>query len=92
MELIFSKNFERAYKKFIRKYPDEKNKIQNVIRQISENYLDKSIGTHKLSGKLYGLFACTCGFDCRIIFSIETDNSMNKFILLIDIGTHDEVY
>jgi mRNA-degrading endonuclease YafQ of YafQ-DinJ toxin-antitoxin module len=50
MELIFSKTFERAFKKFIRKYPNEKNKIQNVIRQISENYLDKSIGAHKLSG------------------------------------------
>jgi len=92
MELIFSKTFERAYKKFIRKYPKDIIKIQNVIRQISENHLDKSLGVHKLSGKLFGLLACSCGFDCRIVFSIETDSNMDKFILLLDIGTHDEVY
>lgn len=92
MEIVFSKSFERAYKKYIRKFPGDINKLQNIIRQISENYLEHSLGTHKLSGKLSGLLGCTCGFDCRIVFSVETAKNMNKFILLIDIGTHDEVY
>ncbi len=26
------------------------------------------LGTHKLSGELYGLYACICGYDCRIVF------------------------
>ncbi len=29
-----------------------------------------SLETNKLSGKLAGLFACSCGYDCRIIFSL----------------------
>lgn len=32
---------------------------------------DSSLGTHKLSGKLDGLQSCSCGYDCRIVFSIE---------------------
>ena len=44
-------------------------------------------------GELLGLRACSCGYDCRIIFAIETDeDSKEKVILLLDIGTHDEVY
>jgi len=52
-----------------------------------------SLATHRLSGRLHGLWASSCGYDCRIIFSIKTDpDSGNEVILLLDIGTHDEVY
>lgn len=50
-----------------------------------------NLKAHKLSGKLYGLFACSCGYDCRIVFTIEK-HSGHEVILLIDIGTHSEVY
>lgn len=49
--------------------------------------------THKLSGNLIGLWALSCGFDCRIIFRIEKSLITNEnVILLIDFGTHNEVY
>lgn len=51
------------------------------------------LGTYKLSGELFGLWACSCGYDCRIIFALEIDpGSSEEIILLLDIGTHDEVY
>ena len=51
------------------------------------------LGAHKLGGELLGLRACSCGYDCRIVFSIEQDKETGKeVILLLDIGTHDEVY
>jgi mRNA-degrading endonuclease YafQ of YafQ-DinJ toxin-antitoxin module len=34
-----------------------------------------------------GLQSCSCGYDCRIVFSVEPEQ-----IVLLDIGTHDEVY
>ncbi len=53
----------------------------------------QGLGTHKLSGVLSGLWACSCGYDCRIVFSLETDTTTgNEVILLLDIGTHQEVY
>ena len=51
------------------------------------------MGTHKLEGKLADLLACSCGYDCRIVFAIKTDRETDeKIIILLDIGTHDEVY
>ena len=52
-----------------------------------------SLGTHKLSGNLNGLQSCSCGYDCRIVFSIEQGTEPDhEVIVLLDIGTHDEVY
>jgi len=42
---------------------------------------------------LAGLWACSCGYDCRIVFSLENDlENGGQIVLLIDIGSHDEVY
>lgn len=50
------------------------------------------LGTHKLSSNLSGLLSCSYGYDCRIIFSLSTDNNNEKIVILLDIGNHDEVY
>ena len=53
----------------------------------------QALNTHKLSGVLEGLWACSCGYDCRIVFSFETDpDTHDEVIVLLDIGTHDDVY
>jgi mRNA interferase YafQ len=37
--------------------------------------------------------ACSVSYDCRIIFGFEQDSETGEErILLIDIGSHDEVY
>lgn len=52
-----------------------------------------ALETHKLSGNLSGALACSCGYDCRIIFFLEQDKGSGaEVIVLVDIGTHDEVY
>lgn len=92
-KLVPSKTFEKAYIKFVSKKPFLKPTIQKALTSLEEDAFSPQLKTHKLSGNLFGLLACTCGYDCRIIFSIEKDSSTNKeVVLLIDIGTHDEVY
>ena len=44
--------------------------------------------THKLTGRLEGLWAFSVSFDCRVIFKFLGKTE----ILMIDIGGHDEVY
>jgi len=57
-----------------------------------QKYLKRSFNsrlrTHKLTGKLEGLWAFSVNFDCRIIFKFLSKTEA----LLIDIGGHDEVY
>lgn len=85
--------FRRAYRKFIRRNPALQERVQNTLRQMSADVFSPVLGTHKLSGELYGLLACTCGYDCRIVFSIQIDQDrQQEVILLISIGTHDVVY
>ena len=60
---------------------------------MQEDVFASQLSTHSLKGKLLGLKSCSCGYDCRIIFSIEVSQETNEeVIILIDIGTHDEVY
>jgi mRNA-degrading endonuclease YafQ of YafQ-DinJ toxin-antitoxin module len=60
---------------------------------MEEDIFAPALGTHKLSGALSGLRACSCGYDCRIVFSLEHDSDSGaEVIVLLDIGSHDEVY
>lgn len=71
----------------MRRNPELKDRIECVIRQMELDVFAPSLGTHALKGKPEGLQACSCGYDCRIVFAFESED-----IILIDIGTHDEVY
>lgn len=49
--------------------------------------------THKLKGELAGAWSCTVDYDCRLVFKfVQNQDTGEEEILLIDIGTHDEVY
>lgn len=93
MKLKSTRQFDRAYRKFVRRYAFLKPKIDDALHRMTVDLADPSLKTHKLDGKLRYLLACSCGYDCRIVFSIEKEKATSeKFIVLIDIGTHDEVY
>jgi hypothetical protein len=47
--------------------------------------------THKLKGKLAGSWACSAGYDLRVVFQFVKHKGADA-ILLEGIGTHDEVY
>jgi len=47
--------------------------------------------THKLKGKLEGSWACSAGYDLRIIFEFVPYEG-SEAIVLESIGTHREVY
>jgi len=92
-DLVPTPKFKRAYRKFVRRDRSLQSRIEETLRQMNADVFAPSLSAHKLSGKLSGLWGCSCGYDRRIVFSIETDPETRKeVILLLDIGTHDEVY
>jgi len=61
--------------------------------QMEKDVFAASLSTHKLSGTLEGLRARSSRYDCRIVFSIEGNPAGGgEVIVLLDIGSHDEVY
>ena len=67
--------------------------IAATLRLLQENPFAAPLATHKLKGKLAGSWACSVGYDLRIIFDfVESASRQENDILLLEIGTHEEVY
>ena len=90
-ELVFSPKFERAYRRFVKRDKGLRRKVDDALGLMKQDVYSPSLHTHKLSGELRGLFGCSCGYDRRIVFFLDTVTD-RELIVLVDIGTHDEVY
>jgi addiction module RelE/StbE family toxin len=86
--LKFSKSFERAYKKLINRNPEKAIVVLEKILLFHSNPQYPSLLAHKLTGTLSQLSAFKVEYNLRIIYSWYSNNE----IILVDIGTHDEVY
>lgn len=92
-QLVLTPKFKRSFRKFVLRNSKLQERIENTLQQMQEDVFLPGLSTHSLQGELSGLKACSCGYDCRIVFSIEIDNeTKEEVIILLDIGTHDEVY
>ena len=88
LKVSWDSGFERAYKKKIKKDPQLKEEFWGVLDLFGKDPFQFELKTHKLSGKLKGLWAFSVNYDCRVVFRFLSQNE----VLLIDIGSHDEVY
>jgi addiction module RelE/StbE family toxin len=91
--IIWSKSFIRASKRVIKKRLVLSEDLEGTLKDLVEDPFLPHLETHKLKGKVSGSWACTVGYDLRIVFDFVDDNNQEEDgIFLIDIGTHDEVY
>jgi mRNA interferase YafQ len=92
-KLITTPKFDRALRKFTKRNLELREKVQKTLEQMEEDVYAASLTTHKLGGSLDGINACSCGYDCRVLFSIEQDPETElEVIVLLDVGNHDDVY
>ena len=92
-KLVLTPKFKRAFQKFSRRDGIRQRRIEEALRSMEQDVYIPSLGIHKLSGDLSGYWACSCGYDCRIIFAFENDpQTGEELIVLLDVGSHDEVY
>jgi addiction module RelE/StbE family toxin len=91
--LIWGKTFVRSFKQFIKKHPDLKREIEKTLKVLVEDPFAPQLETHKLKGKLSGSWACKVGYDLRIVFDfVKKEGQGESDILLLTIGSHEEVY
>jgi len=92
-KLVWEASFKRAFKRQTHRRPALSEHIFEVLEQLSEKPFLPELRTHKLRGELDGLWACWVEYDCRIVFAFESDpENAEDAIVLVDIGTHGEVY
>jgi mRNA interferase YafQ len=89
--LLRSSVFIRNAKKIIKKQPELAANIQATLELLVSDPFEPSLRTHKLKGDLKDSYACSAGYDLRIIFKF-VEHEKERAILLEAMGNHDEVY
>ena len=90
-KLIKSGPFVRAAKRFLKKNPQAEQAIRQTLHRLSLDAYDVLLKTHKLKGQLKDSWACSVGYDLRIVFKF-VQHEGEEAILLQTMGNHDEVY
>lgn len=68
-------------------------KIITALRILEQDPFHPKLKSHKLQGVLEDNWACSVSYDLRIIFTfVQNLSNKETEILLINIGTHEEVY
>jgi mRNA-degrading endonuclease YafQ of YafQ-DinJ toxin-antitoxin module len=89
--LVRTPAFIRAAKRFLKRHPEAVDSLAITLAMMEDDVFHRRLRTHKLQGDLDGCWACSGGYDVRIVFRIISSSS-NETIALLAVGTHDEVY
>ena len=88
IEIIWDETFIKILRKWRKKHPDLIAKFEERLNIFVQNPFEPTLRTHRLSGELKDLWAMSITYQYRLIFKFLPKNK----VLLIDLGTHDEVY
>jgi addiction module RelE/StbE family toxin len=89
--LLQSAVFVRVARRLTKKNPQAAPLLQAALEALAEDAFQPALKTHKLKGELAGSWACSVGYDLRIVFEF-VQREGDEAILLQSVGTHDEVY
>lgn len=89
MKLTKTEFYSKKELKFLKKHSNLFVSYEEALKKLENDPFEPSLKTHKLHGKLKKFHACSINYDYRIafLFVIKDDE-----IILLDIGTHDDVY
>ena len=88
IKVAFSSSFKRAFKKKIKRNRALEEIFWKKLEKFMRKPFSKELKTHKLSGQLKDLWSFSIGYDMRVIFFFAEKDK----VVLVDIGTHEEVY
>jgi mRNA-degrading endonuclease YafQ of YafQ-DinJ toxin-antitoxin module len=90
--LVWSSGFVRAFRRAALRQSGLRERAERALRQLAEDPFHPSLHSHKLKGRLAGVWACTVDYDNRILEFVQNLESGEEEIHLLTVGTHDEVY
>lgn len=87
--LVRTSHFDRRLTRIARTHPELRLRLAQVFRDLESDPFQPHLRLHPLSGDLAGLHAVSVTFAYRITLTLRLAAGE---IILLDIGTHDEVY
>jgi len=79
--LLRSNAFVRAARKILKKNPELVPNIQNTLELLSIDPFHPRLRSHKLKGEFQDSWACSGGYDLRIIFKFVEHESVQAILL-----------
>jgi mRNA-degrading endonuclease YafQ of YafQ-DinJ toxin-antitoxin module len=89
MQLIKTSQYERNEKKFFKQHKDLFVRYAEVLKQLQIDPFHSSLRIHKLKGDLSKYHSCSLTYEYRIVLILKI---VDEEIILVNIGSHDEVY
>ena len=87
--IVTPEQFLRQAHKFFKRHPDLKPRFSLVISDLQLDPFAPHLELHPLKGRLKGCYAVRLTYSYRITLTLAM---FEKEIILLDIGSHDEVY
>jgi addiction module RelE/StbE family toxin len=85
MEIRYMPSFKRAYKKLER---GQRDRVDAALILFQRSPFDPKLRNHKITLSKEDARSISAGYDLRILYVVRGD----AIVLLIAVGTHDEVY
>ena len=87
--LVWTAAFTRSAESFVQRHPEFQERLAAILRELESDPFQPRLRYHPLSGRLKGFQAVSVTYEYRIILRIEVTD---QEIILLDIGSHEEVY
>ncbi|MFZ4503127.1 MAG: type II toxin-antitoxin system YafQ family toxin [Methylovulum sp.] len=87
--IIFSAAYEKRVTQFLKKHPELFESYAKTLNLLHENPQHPSLRLHALKGRLQGLHSVSINMSYRITLELIMTE---KEIILVNIGSHDDVY
>mgnify|MGYP003647170407 FL=1 len=88
-QLIYPNSYIKRVSKFIYRHPEVSGQYKKVLQLLEINPYHPSLRLHGLKGKLQGLSSVSINMNYRIVLEIVIQENQ---IILLNIGTHTQVY
>ena len=89
IEIKFADGYEKRAIKFLKKHKDVYPKYKKTVELLQNNPYHPSLRLHKLQGKLNEFSSVSINMKYRIVIDFII---VDDVIILVDVGSHDEVY
>ena len=87
MEVYLADPYLKAHHKLAKKNKQLPQKVKKQLQKFQKNPRHPSLRLHKLEGKMQTVWSISISKNLRLVFAYVEDG-----ILLLNIGSHDEVY
>jgi mRNA-degrading endonuclease YafQ of YafQ-DinJ toxin-antitoxin module len=87
--LVWTSSFTRAAEKFLKQHPELREKFAAILGDLERDPFQPHLRYHHLGGKLKGVQAISITSSYRLTLTLLISD---QEIILLDVGSHDEVY